>query len=282
MTSELRAQAGQNFYWPVRGGRLMYWEPNNPEPVLSLVQQLPLGFHEGYGVFSSRGTPTKLIGDATGIRYGNGAYVNGSRQRVPRWIDLPCSTSQQVMVPHARDTNIVYYASAPDCTGRADAGGYLGYHLCKIDIRAGSVQEIYTDSMSVIDSYRSEVDRHGTEIISAASFPALNRVWIVWLFHKFNSHFTFADDSMEIHAYRMTDGVLSSPVVSSFPGASNGTSKFIFSESGLQAYFLHTVLKFDPQSGSFAIDKTIDTTGGMTNIIENGIFSPSGRCPILS
>jgi len=98
-------------------------------------------------------------------------------------------------------------------------------------------------------------------------------VWIVMLFGKFNDLRRFDDDSLQMHAYRISDGVLFPPVITSIAGRTLGVIKFTFSASGRSAYFKNRVLDFSPETGEFRVTKILK----VSNVIENGLFSPSGR-----
>lgn len=76
------AQFGPNCYWPLRGGYVMSWANPANEPGLPLVEQIPMGFAEGYSVFTAHYTPAVIVGDATGVRHGDGSFVKGSKRRV--------------------------------------------------------------------------------------------------------------------------------------------------------------------------------------------------------
>lgn len=280
-SASVSAQIGPNAWWPVRGGLYMYWTPPSSEPLVSLVQQHPVGFIEGVAAFSSDYTVTKLVGDATGVRYLGGQFVNGSRQRKTSFLDSPSSTAQQIILPDAEDRNIVYFATAPELTGRVDWGGYQGYHIARIDLRAGFVTEPFWGLLPDMDSL-GRIGLHSTEIIAAAAFPSLNRVWIVHLFSKPNDMRRFDDDSTYLFAYRISNGILSPPIVSKIMGSTPTISKFTFNESGSLAYIANTVFQFSAETGAFTVYKRLDTPIGTSlnpgfNTITNGLFSPSGR-----
>jgi PKD repeat protein len=251
----------------------MSWADPINEPTLPLVEQIPMGFTEGYGVFSAKYSPIVIVADATGVRHGDGSYVEGSKRRVAWHEDEPSSTSQHVLVPDPRDNNVVYFATCPEKQA-AGWGGYQDYHIVRIDLKADTVTEPFVTMLPVnSESWYSANGIYSTEAIAAASFPALDRVWIVMLFNQFNDPRRWDDDTLQIHAYRITDGKLYPPVITKIQGGTSGPTKFTFGPNGRVAYFKNMVLEFSAETGEFAIAKLLKES----NQIYNGAFSPSGR-----
>lgn len=253
----------------------MQWSPTGSEPSLSLVQQLPISFMEGFSPFSASYSNTKIIVDATGIRYGNGALLPSSDRRVSGWEMEASSTAQQVVFPDPLDRNIVYYASAPELTGSSAWGGIQEYHLFRIDLTSGVV----TEPFGGVYFRRADFFVNGlqsTECVAAASFERHRCVWIVTPLRKPNGP-TPDDDSVYLYAYRLTSQALEEPVMSAFKANLSVAAKMTFSPSGRLAYLADNVLAFEPTTGQFQMVKRLDSTGDKGNRIQNGLFSPSER-----
>ncbi len=268
----LSAQIGPNLWWPIRSGFVMSWATPPTEPALPFVEQVPMGFSGGYApiTFKANDRTVHIVANATGVRYGNGSYVKGSKRRLDWHTDKSSMSSQHALIPDARDSHILYFGCVPE-GGNPTFGGYQDYHIVKVDIKADTVTEPFAALLPNEELY---VDRglFSSGAVGAASYPALNRVWIVMLFREANNLGRWDDDSIELHAFRITNGVLYPPVITSIAGYNDG-GKIIFNASGRSAYFQNTVVNFSPETGEFTVAKILK----VPNRLESGVFSPSGR-----